>query len=78
MSKPRLVYTPTQRVGARHKYYPKGYKPQLLEEWPVDSDLVVPMEALPENLKDSMGGHWRMKQENQKVLIEQAKGAKKK
>lgn len=32
------------------KYYPKGYHPQLLEEWPVDSDLVVPLEAAPADL----------------------------
>lgn len=56
-----------------NKFYPKGYKPQLLEEWPVDSNLVVPMENLPENLKDSMGGHWRLKQKNQKILEGQSK-----
>ena len=33
------------------KYYPKGYKPQLLEEWPADADIVAPVEALPENLR---------------------------
>ena len=55
------------------KYYPKGYHPELLEKWPVDKDLVVPMEALPENLKQSMGGHWRTKKANEKVLKEQAK-----
>ena len=36
-------------------------------------DLVVPMEALPENLRDSMGGAWRHKQKNIKVLEEQKK-----
>jgi ribonuclease Z len=30
------------------KYYPKGYRPELLEEWPVEGDLVVPVEALPQ------------------------------
>jgi hypothetical protein len=50
------------------KYYPKGYHPELLEDWPIDGDLVVPLEALPDNLKDSMGAHWRQKQKNQKVL----------
>jgi len=24
------------------KYYPEGYHPELLEEWPVEGDLVVP------------------------------------
>lgn len=52
-------------------YYPEGYKPQLLEEWPVDSDLVVPVEDLPPNLRNSMGDRWRQKVENQKVLDEQ-------
>jgi hypothetical protein len=41
------------------KYYPKGYKPQLLEEWPADDDIVAPVEALPENLRQSMGDQWR-------------------
>ena len=54
-------------------YYPEGYKPDLLEEWPVDSDLVVPLEMLPENLKKSMSDRWRTKVENNKVLDEQAK-----
>jgi ribonuclease Z len=54
-------------------YYPEGYKPELLEEWPVDSDLVVPVEQLPENLNKSMGDRWRQKVENNKILEEQAK-----
>jgi ribonuclease Z len=49
-------------------YYPKGYKPELLEDWPVDSDLVVPLEVLPENLKQSMGAAWRHRVQNQKIL----------
>jgi ribonuclease Z len=55
------------------KYYPKNYHPHLLEDWPVKGDLVVPMESLPENLKESMGGAWRLKQKNQKILGEQGK-----
>jgi hypothetical protein len=54
------------------EYYPEGYKPELLEEWPVDSDLVVPLEMVPENLKDSMGDRWRQRVRNQKILEEQA------
>jgi len=49
-------------------YYPKGYHPELLEEWPVKSDLVAPLDALPANLLESMGGAWRHKQKNQKIL----------
>ena len=55
------------------KYYPKGYHPDLLEEWPIESDLVVPIEALPAKLQESMGAHWRLKQKNQKILDEQKK-----
>ena len=55
------------------EYYPEGYHPELLEEWPVDSDLVAPLESLPPNLQESMGGAWRHKQKNQKILDEQSK-----
>jgi hypothetical protein len=55
------------------KYYPEGYKPELLEEWPVDSDLVAPVEALPENLRKSMGGHWELTQKNRKALEQRNK-----
>lgn len=58
------------------KYYPKGYMPQLLEYWPVKGDLVAPVESLPANMRDSMGGQWRLKQKNQKILDEQAKAKK--
>jgi hypothetical protein len=50
------------------EYYPEGYHPELLEEWPVEGDLVVPVEALPDNLKDSMGTEWRLKKKNRKAL----------
>lgn len=54
-------------------YYPKGYKPELLEEWPVDSELVVPVENLPPNLRQSMGGHWELTNKNRKAMEEQNK-----
>ncbi len=50
------------------EYYPEGFRPELMEDWPVDSDLVVPLDSLPESLKSSMGEAWRLKQENLKVL----------
>ena len=53
------------------EYYPAGYQPELLEHWPVDGDLVVPLEDLPENLRNSMGEGWRLKVKNQKALEEQ-------
>ena len=55
------------------KYYPKGYHPELLEDWPVSGDLVVPVETLPENLKDSMGAAWRLREKNQAILKQQKK-----
>jgi hypothetical protein len=54
-------------------YYPKGYHPHLLEEWPVEGDLVVPLEQAPEELIEGMGAEWRLKQKNLKILEEQAK-----
>ena len=53
------------------KYYPEGYHPELLEDWPVDGDLVVPLDQVPEALKQSMGDRWRQKVRNQKILDEQ-------
>lgn len=53
------------------EYYPKDYHPELLETWPVESDLVVPEEMLPEQLKKSMGEACRNKKENLKALEEQ-------
>jgi hypothetical protein len=49
------------------------HHPRLLEEWPVKSDLVVPLDSLPDSLKESMGDAWRQKQKNQKILDEQKK-----
>ena len=53
------------------KYYSNGYHPELLEHWPVEGELVVPLDSLPDNLKESMGAEWRLRQKNQKVLQEQ-------
>ncbi len=39
----------------------------------MEGDSVVPVEALPDNLKDSMGAAWRTREKNRKVLEEQAK-----
>jgi len=39
----------------------------------VEGDLVVPVESLPENLKESMGSAWRLRLKNQKILEEQNK-----
>ena len=55
------------------EYYPEGYYPELLEVWPVGSDLVVPVDQMPESLKNSMGDRWRQRVRNQKILDEQNK-----
>ena len=44
--------------------------PELLEDWPVDTDLVVPVENLPENLRKNMGAHWEYSIKNRKILEE--------
>mgnify|MGYP001821625266 FL=1 len=52
------------------EYYPEGYKPELLEEWPVDKTLVAPVDSLPPNLRASMCGHWEYTRKNRKKLEE--------
>ena len=53
------------------EYYPEGYHPELLQHWPVEGDLVVPVGQLPENLKESMSAEWRLREKNRKVLESQ-------
>jgi ribonuclease Z len=52
------------------EYYPEGYHPMLLEEWPVDSDLVVDIENLPPALLQGMGESWRDRQAYKKHIRE--------
>jgi ribonuclease BN (tRNA processing enzyme) len=52
-------------------YYPEGYHPELLEDWPVDSDLVIPLESAPAEMTDGMGAEWRLRNKNRKILEEQ-------
>ena len=40
--------------------------------WPVSGELVVPMEAMPPAMLNSMSEAWRNKQENQEVLKKEA------
>ncbi len=35
-------------------YYPKGYKPELLEDWPSDKPLFLPEEHIPKGMKKRM------------------------
>jgi len=51
-------------------YYPDGYHPDLLTEWPADGDLVVPVESLPDSLLQSMGESWRDRQAYRKHISE--------
>ncbi|MEM9727090.1 MAG: guanitoxin biosynthesis MBL fold metallo-hydrolase GntH [Myxococcota bacterium] len=60
-----------QEIDPR-EYYPKDYHPELLEEWPVAGDLVIPLEAVPPQLEQSMGEAARKKAANQEVLRQQA------
>ena len=52
---------------------PKGDHPELLEDWPVEGDLVIPVEKLHEALNKSMGQAWREREANRKVLEQQGK-----
>jgi len=58
------------------KYYPKGYHPELLTEWPVKGDLVVPLEGAPASLTDGMSVSWKHKKKNRKILEEKKKANK--
>jgi hypothetical protein len=44
-----------------------------LQEWPIKGDLVVPLDQLPDNLKESMGAAWRLKQKNLEALKSEGK-----
>ncbi|MEA1890553.1 MAG: guanitoxin biosynthesis MBL fold metallo-hydrolase GntH [Pseudomonadota bacterium] len=35
-------------------YYPKGYHPELMTEWPVDRDIVIPAKDVPDSMKKGM------------------------
>ncbi len=49
-------------------YYPPGYFPELLEEWPVSGDLVIPENQMPPRLLETMSEAWRKKLQNQEAL----------
>lgn len=52
------------------EYYPENYHPELLTEWPVDSDLVVPLEMMPPAMVAGMGQAWRERQAYKKHISE--------
>lgn len=50
-------------------YYPEGYHPELLQDWPTgDRDLVIPLEDLPDSFKDGMGDTWSKRKANREIL----------
>jgi len=52
------------------EYYPADYHPELLTEWPVESDLVVPLEQMPPAMLQGMGESWRDRQAYKKHVSE--------
>jgi len=52
------------------EYYPEGYYPQLLSDWPADADLVIPVEAMPQQMLAGMGAAWRQRQAYKKHIEE--------
>lgn len=52
------------------EYYPADYHPELLEDWPVDGDLVVPMDQMPPQMLQGMGESWRDRQSYKKHISE--------
>jgi len=63
------IQEPTIREAhiAPEKYYPEGYHPVLLEEWPVDGDLQADLDLLPEDFKDSVSENYRRKERLKKA-----------
>ena len=49
------------------EYYPKDFHPQLLTDWPINGDLVVPAEQMPESIKKGMGEQARVKEDLRKA-----------
>lgn len=54
------------------EYYPDGYHRELLTEWPVESDLVIPLEDMPPAMLQGMGENWRDRQAYKKHISELA------
>lgn len=55
-------FVQAQQIDSK-KCYPK-----LLEEWPVEGGLLIPLESFPESLKESMGQAWRTCEKNRRIL----------
>ena len=51
-------------------YYPEGYHPELMTDWPIDSDLVIPLDEMPAEAVASMGENWRQREAYKKHISE--------
>ena len=68
---------PRERIAGKSGYAsgadvhsPAVYQPNLLREWPVESDIVVPMELMPPQMLAGMGAAWQEKQAYKKHISE--------
>lgn len=52
------------------EYYPEGYLPELLDEWPVSGDLVVPLDQMPPQMLAGMGDAWQKRKAYKKHISE--------
>jgi hypothetical protein len=50
------------------EYYPEGYHPVLLEEWPADGDIQAALDLLPEDFRASVGENYNRKERLKKAL----------
>jgi len=52
------------------EYYPEGYQPELLATWPVEGDLVVPMDQMPPSMLAGMSQSWQTRRAYKKHISE--------
>lgn len=54
------------------EYSPEGYHPGVLTQWLVEGDLVIPEEAMPPSLEQSMGEAWRQRKVYEEEMAQRA------
>jgi len=52
------------------EYYPAGYLPELLSEWPTGEDIVVPTDVMPPQMLAGMSAAWRQRKAYKKHIDE--------
>ena len=52
------------------EYYPEGYHPEVLDEWPISGDLVVPLDQMPPQMLAGMGDAWQKRKAYKKHISE--------